>query len=257
MSQKVWLNDHITGYVEAQLDSAGWPAGQGIFETIKTVDGKPWATSRHMRRALTAARRLGIFFPSEEIQRRAISELIAVTPFPIGRLRLHFGEDRNFCITHHEYKELTEPAKLIIFDERINSDQVILKRYPYTHNLALLNTAQSAGFDDGLVINDRGEISESAVSNVIFRQAGIWRTPPITSSILPGVMRALVVEKLGIKVSPILQHDLPNISAGFLLSSLKIAQPISKVANFDLTVDSESLEMQVKIVELARVTSVG
>jgi len=42
------------------LDSYGFPASSGIFETIKTVDGAPIALGRHMRRAVESALELGI-----------------------------------------------------------------------------------------------------------------------------------------------------------------------------------------------------
>ena len=38
-----------------ELDSYGFPRTSGIFETIKTIDGKPIALARHMRRAVNSA----------------------------------------------------------------------------------------------------------------------------------------------------------------------------------------------------------
>ncbi len=73
MSQSAWVAGRLLSYEEAKLDSAGWPTGTGIFETIKTVEGQAWALSRHMRRALNSARRNDQPFPNEEMIRAAVA----------------------------------------------------------------------------------------------------------------------------------------------------------------------------------------
>lgn len=257
MKSKVWLNFELVDFLEAGIDGAGWPAGSGIFETIKTVDGSPWALTRHMRRALKSARTLGIKFPTEDSIRSATMQTISANPVPVGRLRLLFGIDGTFRVTHQEYQELSSAAKLMIFSNKIESDLKILKKYPYSENLALLHLAQSAGFDDGVILNSRNEICESAISNLVFWSGSQWITPPLVSSVLPGVMRALMVEKLGVKVVPILSSEIPTLKAGFLVSSLKIAQPISSIDGHYFSASAESSEMQLRIAEMALATSVG
>jgi len=85
MTQVAWLNGNLLSYEEAKLDNAGWLSGSGTFETVKTVNGLPWALSRHMRRALNTARRNDHSFPNEELIRVAVAESIAANPVAIGR----------------------------------------------------------------------------------------------------------------------------------------------------------------------------
>ncbi len=153
MKPTVWSEGRLISFDEAGLDQAGWPAGTGIFETIKTVDGSAWHLSRHMRRALTSARRNDIAFPDEELIRNAVAATITANPFPIGRLRLLFTSDGHFLVTHQEYFELSDHAKLMIFPERFESSKIVEKRFPYDRNLALLDSARSQGFDDGISLN--------------------------------------------------------------------------------------------------------
>lgn len=257
MKVKVWFNFGLVNFAEAGINEAGWPEDSGIFETIKTVDGKPWALTRHMRRALKSARALDIDFPNEDLVRSATMQTIAANLVPVGRLRLFFASDGTFRVTHQAYQELSGAAKLMIFPNQVDSDLTILKKYPYTENLRLLHNAQSSGFDDGILINRRDELCESAISNLLFLTGREWITPPLISSVLPGVMRALVIENLGVKVAPILRSDLPSLKAGFLISSLRIAQPILRIEHFELEIARESNEMQQKIAEMALITSVG
>ena len=130
MSQSAWLTGKLLSYEEAGLDTEGWPAGAGIFETIKTVDGLPWALSRHMRRALNSARRNDQPFPTEDLIRSAVAETIAANPVSIGRLRLLFANDGNLCVTHQKYVDIDHPARLAIHHLADSHSGIVEKRYP-------------------------------------------------------------------------------------------------------------------------------
>ena len=257
MSHSAWVAGRFLSYEEAQLDSAGWPTGTGLFETIKTVDGQPWALSRHMRRALNSARRNDQAFPNEELIRRAVAESIAANPFAIGRLRLLFGLDGSLRVTHQEYLELKTSANLGIRQMTDDVPTPVEKRYPYTHNLRILAEAKSAGFDDYVLVNRDGFITETAIANLVFQLNGEWITPPLSDGVLPGVMRALLVEKNGVVVRQIRANQLNQIESGFVVSSLKIAQPIGRIGDQTLTITAESEQMRAEFAATALATSVG
>ena len=256
MSQIAWVAGRLLSYEEAQLDSAGWPNGTGIFETIKTVDGQPWALSRHMRRALNSARRNDQPFPNEDLIRSAVAETIAANPYPIGRLRLLFGVDGSFRVTHQEYLEIKTVANLGIRDLSAEVSVPVEKRYPYTQNLQLLDEAKGAGFDDYILVNRAGFITETAIANLVLK-FGEWITPPLSDGVLPGVMRALLVEKNGVIVRQIPANQLHQIESGFVVSSLKIAQPIGRIGDRILEISPESEQMRAEFAATALATSVG
>lgn len=257
MSQIAWVAGRFLSYEEAQLDSAGWPNGTGIFETIKTVDGQPWALSRHMRRALNSARRNDQSFPNEDLIRSAVAETIAVNQFSIGRLRLLFGFDGSFRVTHQEYLEVKTSAKLGIRDLIAEVSGPVEKRYPYTQNLQLLDEAKSAGFDDYILVNRAGFMTETAIANLVFKIDGEWITSPLSDGVLPGVMRALLVEKNGVIVRQIQANQMNQIESGFVVSSLKIAQPIGQIGDLTLAISAESEQMRAEFAATALATSVG
>jgi branched-chain amino acid aminotransferase len=257
VSQLAWLNQELVSYEEAKLDTAGWPTGSGTFETIKTVDGLPWALSRHMRRALNTARRNDHPFPTEEWIRRAVIESIAANPFATGRLRILFGDDGSLCVTHQEYLELTKPANLGIGTHSREGSGIVEKRYPYIENLEILRDAQSQGFDDFLLINSQGCVTETAIANLVFQIDDLWVTPPLSDGVLPGVMRALLIEKAGVSVRQIKADRVQFITCGFIVSSLKIAQPIAQINGRDLQISKESEQMRSLFAATALATSVG
>jgi branched-chain amino acid aminotransferase len=257
MSQSAWLDGRLISYEDAQLDSAGWPNGIGIFETIKTVNGQPWALSRHMRRALNAARRSDQPFPNEELIRSAVAETILANPFLIGRLRLLFDANGSFRVTHQEYLEIESAANLGVYQLTEVISGRVEKRYPYQKNLEILADAKRAGFDDYVLVNPDGFLTETAIANLIFKIDGQWLTPPLSDGVLPGVMRALLVEKNGVIVRPIRANQLDEIEAGFVVSSLKIAQPIDRISQRTLARSSESEQMRALFAATALATSVG
>jgi branched-chain amino acid aminotransferase len=254
---KIWLNDSVVDSNGVELSTDNWPDGFGVFETIKTVAGVPYALNRHMRRALDAGSRVGVQIPNEDRVRTAIDTLLSEVNFPVGRLRLLFKQDGTFIATHDAYVEITHNLKLCTHSARIDIQGVPSKTFPYTSRLDILEEAKSRGCDEAIVINSNHEVCEGAVSNLIFYTGGIWVTPPIVQGVLPGVMRALVVENLPVKVRKIDTDDLSHVQAAIVISSLKLAIPAQSIDGRlmpDLHI-SELFSQEIR--EMAVRTSVG
>jgi para-aminobenzoate synthetase/4-amino-4-deoxychorismate lyase len=54
--------------------------------------------------------------------------------------------------------------------------------------------AEAQGAFDQLFFNERGELTEGGRSNVFVKLGGRWFTPPLASGLLPGVMRAVIID---------------------------------------------------------------
>jgi branched-chain amino acid aminotransferase len=64
-------------------------------------------------------------------------------------------------------------------------------------NSALIKTdAQRAGFDEALVLNQDGHLSEGSAANTVIIRNGIAITPPVTDNILEGITRRTVMKLL-------------------------------------------------------------
>lgn len=237
-----------------ELDSYGFPIGSGIFETIKTVDGKPIALARHMRRVIASAKELGISLPSEERIRQELAEVLHSESFAMGRLRLSFANSV-FHISHLEYEELSEPAVLNFHSETV--DGSVHKKFPYDDRFAILKSARDEGFDDSILFNAKNEVTETAVANLVFRINESWVTPPISAGLLPGVVRAVAIESCGVGVRSIHISEVPEIQSGFLLSSLRIAQPVAFIGDMKLEMGESSRELEAQIRAHLQPVSVG
>ncbi len=237
-----------------QLDKYGFPKTSGIFETIKTVDGAPISLNRHMRRALDSARELGISMPNEDALRGELVSVLSGNRFAVGRLRICFWRE-SFSITHHEYEELTEPARVNFRSETVHGS--VHKQFPYDDRFEILESAKDEGFDDSILFNGKNEVTETAVCNLVLRIADQWFTPPITSGLLPGVVRGIAIEECGVKVRPIHISEIADVESAFLLSSLRLAQPISHIGEMKLEIGEASLELKAQIIASSKPLSVG
>lgn len=237
-----------------ELDSHGFPKSSGIFETIKTVNGAPIALGRHMRRALESALELGISIPSEDFIRDEILKVLTENSHKVGRLRVCFGQNL-FYVTHDSYSEQTEPARLNFYSQTVIG--AIHKLFPYDYRFALVEASNDEGYHDSVLFNEKNEITETAVANLAFQIGGEWFTPPISSGILPGVIRAIAIEECGVKVRPIHISEIPEVESGFMLSSLRIAQPISHIGDMKLKIGEASHLLEERIRANCNPVSVG
>jgi len=226
----------------------------GIFETIKTVDGAPIALARHMRRVITSAKELNISIPDEENIRLELSQVLSAQKYPVGRLRLSFAKNL-FHISHAEYEELENPSRVNFFSETVPGS--IHKRFPYNDRFAILDAARDEGFDDSILFNAKNEITETAVANLVFLINGAWVTPPISAGLLPGVVRAVAIEECGIGVRAIHISEVPEIQSGFMLSSLRIAQPIAFIGDMKIEIGESSRELEAQIRAHLQPVSIG
>lgn len=248
---KIWVDDALVESSREFISADGWPVGSGVFETIRTESFRPQLLSRHMRRVLLSARELSVSLPDEDHILDAIDQLLSAEPHPIGRLRLSFSTS-HFIATHELYKDVQNAMKVRTHHIDSQASSRKHKTFPYSDNLQLLSQAKSEGFDEVIVIDSLGRVTEGAVSNFAFRIKGEWITPPITSGILPGVIRALAIERCDVVVRDIYERDLGDCEGAFAMSSLKIAGPVHSLNKKALSINNDTEQICSKLRELAR-----
>ena len=251
---KVIYNGNLQECSQTPCNEQGWLPGEGIFETIKTVDSKPWAFSRHMRRAISSAPLAGATIPTEEQLRAGVERLLNEQVYDRGMLRLSFSNNGDWVAVHLAYSEMIEAAKLMTHAVRISTSGTQVKRFPYEHRLAIVKTAQSMGFDEAIVLNPDNKVSEAGVSNLLMRIGDSWWTPPLSDGALPGVVRALVIENFDVGVRSVDASEIKDIDSAFLIGSLRIAQSIESIDARGLV---QSLDFKHEIEAMALRTSVG
>jgi len=64
----------------------------------------------------------------------------------------------------------------------------------YANSAFIKTDATTAGFDEALVLNEDGHVSEGSAMNIFMVRNGVLITPPVTDNILEGITRRTVVE---------------------------------------------------------------
>jgi branched-chain amino acid aminotransferase len=87
---RIWVNGALREAADASVSvlDRGFTVGDGVFETIKVVDGRAFALERHLDRLERSARALGLPRPDRDRVRAACAEVLAADPLPLGRLRI-------------------------------------------------------------------------------------------------------------------------------------------------------------------------
>jgi para-aminobenzoate synthetase/4-amino-4-deoxychorismate lyase len=193
----VWDSDPHQEYRECMLKtrilsdrSSDAPA---IFETI-LWNGRYLLIDDHLERLASSASVLGFDFEMTEV-RAALEDLEKGLSQAGGRHRVRLMLDTcgevNVAAEPFIPDPPDRPVRVCLAAERVDSTDPFIRhkvtcreRYERAINAAIGNGCQEA-----LFLNERGELTEGAVSNVIVRIDGCWYTPPESCGLLNGVFR--------------------------------------------------------------------
>lgn len=178
----------------------GADPGLRLIETLRG-DSSPARRARHSARMAAGAAALGWDFDPTGFA-------TALTGIRQGRIRLTL--DR-FGVFQTEVTDLppSRPEwRLGLSDTRLRSDDPWL-RIKSTHRQAYDKARANlpAGRDEVLFLNERGEVCEGTITTVFFDRGDGMRTPPLSSGLLPGVLRA----ELAPKEEVLLAADVPHV----------------------------------------------
>ncbi len=108
------------------------------------------------------------------------------------------------------------------------------KYLSWSENLTWYERAHENGFDEVILLNERGEVAECTSANIFVVHGSHACTPPLSSGCLPGVTRMLLLETIhvdGIEVSEttLLPADLETADEVFLTSTTRELLPVFSV----------------------------
>lgn len=220
--------------------------GDGLFETLRVANGKPFRWWEHMERLRKGADFLGIKIPFAcKALEKFAHQLITQNQMPEALLRLTLS--RGVGLRGYSPKGATTPALVMTLHPLLEAPTVwrlhtASFRLPAGEKLAQFKTANklaqvlaraeadAAGADEALLVNTNGFVVEGASSNLFWVEGETICTPPLVSGILAGVTRAVTVElcgQLGLPVAEreITSEDLCKVAGVFVtLSSSGIVE---------------------------------
>ncbi|MFI9602332.1 aminotransferase class IV [Streptomyces sp. NPDC052043] len=247
---KLWLDGALRDIESARVSAFdhGLTVGDGIFETVKAVDGKPFALTRHLDRLTRSARGLGLPDPDHDEVRRACAAVLEANPTPLGRLRITYtgghgplGSDRGdqgptLLVALGGTTRRPDSTAVVTVPWTRNERGALtgLKTTSYAENVVALARARQHGATEALFGNTVGQLCEGTGSNVFVVLDGEIHTPPLASGCLAGITRALVLEWTGAKETRLPLDVLSRAEEVFLTSTLRDVQAVHRVDDREL-----------------------
>lgn len=204
--------------------------GDGLFETILTIDNKVVAWNRHYARLEKSAKQLLFTLPAR-IDIEVGIEKILTNATGRSRLRLTVLSDGGWFISLEPVGEESESISLMKVEALKISNGSLSgsKSISYGESLLVVRKAKAAGFDDGVFINEKGFVVETALSNLLIHNQDGWQTPALTTGCLPGISRELLIKWFDVKEIEFDFEHLLSAQAVYVSSSIKLIQRVNKV----------------------------
>ena len=216
--------------------------GDGVFETLKVVNGTPFALTRHLGRLKRSASGLGLPEPDDALVRTAVAETLTADP-EAGRLRITWssgpgplGSDRGggpgtLLVASSPGTVWPEAVQVHLCEWTRNERGALtgLKTTSYAENVRALEAAHRRGASEALLANTQGRLCEGTGTNVFLVVDGVLVTPPLSSGCLAGITRELVLELTEVVERDVDPGELAVASEAFLTSSTREVGAISAV----------------------------
>jgi len=259
MSATVNVNGRITPECEAVISvfDHGFLYGEGIYETMRTYDGRPFLFERHMRRLRRSAGMIELTLPfsdrdlAEQIRKtQAAAKLdgeayirVLVTR-GVGELTYDLKATPHSSIVIIVKPHVDPPAEVYEQGVRVAIVDVV-RNHPASVNpmiksnnlmnsaLAMQEALRSNAFE-GVMRNYKGELTECTTANLFVVTKDVAYTPPLDAGLLPGITREFlfdVAATTGVKVEEktLRDDDLFGADEAFLTSTTRELVPIVTV----------------------------
>jgi branched-chain amino acid aminotransferase len=227
----------------------GLLSGWGVFSTLRVQDGVLFAFERHWARIARDAAAFHIVLPSDpEAIRLRLLELIEANHAPNCALRLDIvrntggtwaapnARDTDVIALTADTKNWGRGVRLAYQPEARHAacNFAGTKILSWAMNLTWLENAQKRGFDEVILLNERGEVAECTSANIFAAVGDMVFTPPLSSGCLPGITREVLLEEVHVPGVEIVEKtlfpaDLEVAEEVFITSTTRDLLPVVEI----------------------------
>ena len=207
----VWDSDPAAEFRESRLKAQIIRHPAQPFELIETMRWTPEAGCVqwpwHRTRLLRSAERLGFALDPERLDREFHAQTRTLSS--PTRLRLLADVDGRFSWTPSPLTTPSDaPMTFCVDSVPTPSTHPHLRDKTTRREHYARAKARFPEVDDVLLLNERGELMEFTIGNLILEIDGVRLTPPQSSGLLPGTTRAILLEKGQVREKVLYPEDL-------------------------------------------------
>lgn len=235
----------------------GFLFGEGVYETLRTYNGRPFLFERHMARLRRSAARLALDVPFSDAELLTrVDETSQALDAP-GERYIRMLLTRGVGELSYDPRACATPSLVIVvkpFDpvpaavveagvkialvpivrNHPASVDPIIKSNNLLNNALAMQQAIAVNAAEGLMRNYRGELAECSQSNFFVVREGRAETPPLSAGVLGGLTRELLLElgpTVGVPVveATLTEADLDAAAEAFFTSTTKELLPVVQI----------------------------
>ncbi|MGH9349620.1 MAG: aminotransferase class IV [Vicinamibacterales bacterium] len=260
MAATVNVNGRISGERDAAISvfDHGFLYGEGVYETLRTYNGRPFLYDRHMRRLRRSADMIVLGVPLSDGQLAdRISQTAAGADLDGGEAYIRVLVTRGIGDLTYDPRATPTPSVVIIVKANVDPPREtydqgvkvclspILRNHPRSlnpmiksnnllNNALAMQEALRRGGTEAIMRNHRGELTECTQSNLFVVKNGALLTPPLDAGLLPGITREFVLEiaraeGVEAREQTLRDDDLLGADESFLTSTTRELVPIVQV----------------------------
>lgn len=258
MSLRVWINGNLFDKEHAKISvyDHGLLYGDGVFEGIRSYQGKAFRLEQHLRRLWDSAQAIALTIPySKEAVAKAVQETLDLNGIRDGYVRLVVT--RGAGSLGLDPQSTSDPQVIIIADrislypEKFYKEGLTIvtastvrtspaalspriKSLNYLNNIMAKIEGLQAGCVEALMLNHKGEVAECTADNIFIIRDKVISTPSKESGALEGITRQVVLELASAagyvtREVPLTRHDVYVADECFLTGTAAEVVPIVKV----------------------------
>jgi para-aminobenzoate synthetase/4-amino-4-deoxychorismate lyase len=224
----VWDSRPESEYAECLTKALVVTTPEPEIELVETLRWEPrqrtgeggWARlERHLARLADSAAYFGWPLDADAVRERL--EGAVRSAGRALRVRLRVARDGSLEVESRDLEVLPEPRRLALAAEPVDSrDRYLFHKT--THRAVYERARASAPHaDDVLLWNERDEITESTIANLVLERGGALVTPALDCGLLPGALRAELLDLGRIREEVVTREALASADALYLISSVR------------------------------------
>lgn len=194
------------------------PFSHQLLESIRLENGTFLMLENHLSRISSSARYFSYPFPESEI-RTKLASLSQQYPAGIYKVRLLVSMQGVIELEAEELQDISQPIVATLAKTPISSQNIFL--HHKTTDRKVYEEHKAAGFFDTLLWNEKGELTEFTIGNLVLELDGKLVTPHRDSGLLAGVMRADLLASGKVEERVVYREDLKRSRAVWLVNSVR------------------------------------
>jgi len=250
----VYVNGSFVPRAEARVsvEDRGFVFGDGVYEVLRVINGRPFATRFHNDRLRRSLEGIRISLKGSDNPERFVEigkELLRQNALVDGEATLYMQVTRGASTRAHNfpaaeteptvyisaarftpYKDLAESGAVAITLPDQRWGRCDLKTLNLLPNVLASQIAKEKGAFEAMLIRD-GIVTEGTRTNFFGVIDGVLRTHPLNNHILPGITRSVLRDlahqvSIDLDESPIKVDEIPRLSELFLTGTTTDVMPV-------------------------------